>query len=122
MKARVTIQWEIVLCIAGLAIFLIPVLPRTGGFWGINRTWTSLQPDRIRINAVEPSSPASTAGLKPGDYVLEMDNTPVELQAFDERLHKMLLGEEVTLKIERQGQRLNLKGIGEKPRVEAIVM
>ena len=123
MKTRATIQSEIVLCLAGLILFLIPVVTRTGAFWGVNRTWTSLLPDRIRIDAVEPDSPASTAGLKPHDWVLSINDLPVDgIQPFDNELQQIQPGANVTLTVERDGETLILKGVGQKPQVAGVYM
>ena len=123
MKTRTAIQSEIVLCLAGLILFLIPVVTKTGAFWGVNRTWISLLPDRIRIDAVEPNSPASNAGLQPHDWVLSVNDLPMDgVEPFDNELQQMQPGANITLAIQRDNETIILKAVGQMPQVAAVYM
>ena len=115
------LSWEIVLCLVGMAACLVPTVPRTGAFWGISRTWTSLDPGRIHIDEVFPGSPAAAAGLKPGDWVTAVNGRRVEgVEVLDQTLDQMTPGSVVELRGERPGQQLDWRAVGWEPQVEAL--
>ncbi len=61
----------------------------------------------VVVTEVEPDSPSDEAGLKPGDVILEMDQTKVEnLKQFEDRLHQYHKGDIVLLLISRNGSTL----------------
>ena len=58
----------------------------------------------IVILQVEPGSPASEAGLRPGDIIVEADRKPVkDLTAFLDKVHRTDKGESLLLLINREG-------------------
>ncbi len=77
----------------------------------IRRTWlgVGVQPERtnghLLIYHIVPDSPAHRSGLRPGDRLLSIDDTPVMTR---EELYKTLqqyrIGTRVTLSVEREGE------------------
>jgi hypothetical protein len=112
--------WEIALCLLGGVVCLVPTIPRTGSFWGFTRAWTSLVPDKIRINSVAGGSPAEATGLRSGDWILAINDRPVDIKTFDGDFGRMQPGSEVRLRVERAGKQLTLTAVGAEPQVEAV--
>jgi len=106
----------------GLAASLVPVLPKTQPFWGSTRTWTSLNPNEIRINSVEPESPASAAGLSGGDNVLSIDGQLINgWEMWDQMAKRMQPGQQTQLRVKRNGEELTLTAKGIEPQLEAVM-
>lgn len=62
------------------------------------------------IQAVEPDTPAEKAGLKPGDLITAVDNTPVdERQRLVDLIRAHKPGDKVTLNVLRGNQRLTIE-------------
>jgi len=61
-----------------------------------------------QVNAVTANSPAEKAGLKPGDVILAIDNSPAYLYRFIETLEKNP-GKELDIKIQRNEAIIDLK-------------
>jgi len=61
-----------------------------------------------QVNAVTANSPAEKAGLKPGDVILAIDNSPANLYRFIETLEKNP-GKELDIKIQRNEAIIDLK-------------
>jgi S1-C subfamily serine protease len=59
-------------------------------------------PGAVRVDAIEPDSPAARAGLREGDMIIGLDGQPV---ASADRLHQLLdgsrIGREMMLKLLR---------------------
>lgn len=61
------------------------------------------------VSAVVPDSPAERSGVTPGDLLLELAGEPVEVRFFEQvpdfhqRVAKLAVGGEVTLRLERNG-------------------
>jgi PDZ domain len=113
--------WEIVLCVIGVVVCLIPTVPRTGAFWGHLRIWTGINPGKIQIHTVVPGSPADVAGLQSGDWVVAVnDQQFVDFKPFDDALARLQPGSEVKLHVERGGQEFDVRAVGQSPEVEAV--
>jgi Tol biopolymer transport system component len=64
----------------------------------------------VKISGTSKDSPAEKAGLKPGDVIVELANSKVEnLYDYVYCLQAMKANQETTIKINRQGQLMNLK-------------
>ena len=62
--------------------------------------------DGVRISDVDPSSPASQAGLRPGDVVVEVDGERVRsARQFSRLIQESPEGRSVALSVMREGQR-----------------
>lgn len=68
--------------------------------------------------AVEPDSPAAEAGFLPGDRILAIDGSPVESFADIQRVVMLQNGVELTIDVDRSGNRLTLHAT---PRSREIV-
>jgi serine protease Do len=65
------------------------------------------RPTGALVTDVEPGSPAESAGLKPRDIVLSLDNRPVEYaRDFELVFYRRMKGDHVSLKVLRDGQDL----------------
>lgn len=73
--------------------------------------------DGLYVSEVAPGSPADQAGLQPGDVILWMDTgTRVNARDFHTRLRQLTPGTQVTLRVLRDGQQLELRvTIGVRP-------
>ena len=106
----------------GLAASLVPLLPNTHPFWGSNRSWTSLNPHEIRIDSVLPESPVSAAGMEVGDMVQSIDGQPIDgWKMWDQTVEQMQPGQQVQLRVKRNGKELTLTAKGLEPQLEAVV-
>jgi serine protease Do len=79
------------------------------GFLGLQ-----LGPSEFRkglpVMGVLPDGPADKAGLKPGDFITEMDGKAAdELKAFIDAVAAHKPGDEVTLKVLRDGKEMSMK-------------
>jgi serine protease Do len=72
----------------------------------------------VLVQAVEPTSPAELAGIRPGDLVVAFDGEPVtEPAALVLMLTRAAIGTEVPLEIVRDGKRLPVTvQVGRRPR------
>lgn len=72
----------------------------------------------VLVQAVEPTSPAELAGIRPGDLVVAFDGEPVgEPAAFVLMLTRAAIGAEVPLEIVRDGKQLSVTvQVGRRPR------
>jgi hypothetical protein len=69
------------------------------------------------ITGVSPGSPAERGGLKSGDVIVELGGQKVGgLEDFDSALRKFSAGDEVVVVVLRNGQRVELKVVLDKPR------
>ena len=67
-------------------------------------------PSIMVVEATIPGSPAEKAGIKAKDQFIELDGTKVEsLQDYSDRLRAHRAGDEITLKIVREGKEIVLK-------------
>jgi serine protease Do len=88
-----------------------------GENWGdeppLPRSWVGVRgaddPDRCRIESVEANSPASKAGLQPGDIIQKVNGREIQdFAAFRALVAMTRPGEELTLMIERDGTAMSL--------------
>lgn len=64
----------------------------------------------LRLTGVREGSPAAEAGIQPGDVVVEFDGNPIaDIYAYTYALQARNAGDEVTIVVERDGERLTLK-------------
>jgi len=91
-----------------IANFILAIVIFTGVFMVMGKV--IIDP---RIETVVAGSPAEKAGLKPGDRIVEIDGKPI--RSFDDILPIVMLnaGTELTLNVERDGQKLVLKATPE---------
>jgi S1-C subfamily serine protease len=77
-------------------------------------------PATPRIHGVMPGSPAAEAGLQPGDVILAVGGRPVRRGAeLHDRIRRYRAGDEVSLRIARQGRPLELRvRLGARPPAE----
>jgi len=71
----------------------------------------------VLIASVTPNGPAATAGLKAGDAILQIDNTPVtSVQSLGHVLLSKSPGDTVAVMINRGGQQMTVNvTLGELP-------
>jgi Peptidase family M28/PDZ domain len=66
----------------------------------------------LRLTGVRAGSPAATAGLQPGDVVVEFDGKPVaDIYAYTYALQDHQPGDVVTIVVERNGQKLTFRPV-----------
>jgi serine protease Do len=79
------------------------ITPKVAGEYNLSET------SGVVVTAIEPDTPADRAGLKPGDVILEMDQTEVkDSKQFDTRLHEYHKGDIVLFLVNRSGSTLYL--------------
>ena len=62
------------------------------------------------VSSVDASGPAGKAGLKPGDVVLSLNNTPVEsIEALDYRMATLSIGTKATFAVLSKGKQATLE-------------
>ncbi|RVC95614.1 PDZ domain-containing protein, partial [Mesorhizobium sp. M2A.F.Ca.ET.029.05.1.1] len=97
---------------AGLAFFERPyigaefelVTPQIAESLGMEK------PTGALVSSVEGSGPAGKAGLKPGDVILSLNNTPVEsIEALDYRMATLSIGTKATFVVLSKGQQATLE-------------
>lgn len=95
-----------------LGVSWSPVSPQIASYYGLGTTAGAL------IQAVQPNSPASAAGLRPGDVVTAVDGAPIDEQHdFATVLMSHKIGETVKLTVIRGRQTLTLSAkLTERPR------
>ena len=80
------------------------------GLIGIVSRTSDPYEDGTEIAAVRSRSPAESAGIKPGDTMLEVDGTPVRRhQEIRQVLGRFDAGESIDLKLERDGKPIELQ-------------
>jgi len=100
--------------------FVKPAAPATGrvGGEGGARPWFGSVPDfgeakeakGVKFADVQAGSPAQKAGLRPGDILVEFDGKPIQnLYDFTYALRARKAGDEVTVKVLREGQTVEAK-------------
>jgi hypothetical protein len=121
--------WEIVACLVGVTACLIPTVPRTPAFWGLQY---ETGPDHffVYVRGVLPGSPAEASGLEPDDRIEAVEGQARLGRAMlDGALRRMRPGSEVKIKVSRlvpNGpgnlalKEVVVKAVGEEPQAEAI--
>jgi S1-C subfamily serine protease len=62
----------------------------------------------LRLTGVTAGSPADAGGLKAGDFIVELDGKPIkDLYSYSDALYAHKPGDEVTIVLLRDGQRLS---------------
>lgn len=73
------------------------------------------QADGMKLDGVRPGSPAERAGLRAGDFIVKLGNTPIKnVYDYTYALGEMRAGEEVEAVIRRDGKEMTLKITPEK--------
>lgn len=68
------------------------------------------KPTGALVSTVDPAGPAGKAGLKPGDVILSLNNTPVEsIEALDYRMATLSIGTKATFTVLSKGQQATLE-------------
>ncbi|MEI9403984.1 DegQ family serine endoprotease [Mesorhizobium argentiipisi] len=68
------------------------------------------KPTGALVSSVEGSGPAGKAGLKPGDVILSLNNTPVDsIEALDYRMATLSIGTKATFVVLSKGQQATLE-------------
>jgi aminopeptidase YwaD len=71
----------------------------------------------LRLTGVREGSPAAKAGLQPGDVVVEFDGNPIaDIYAYTYALQDKQVGDEVTIVVERNGERVTVRAVLEERR------
>jgi len=71
----------------------------------------------LRLTGVREGSPAAKAGLQPGDVVVEFDGNPIaDIYAYTYALQDKQVGDEVTIVVERNGERVTVTAVLEERR------
>jgi aminopeptidase YwaD len=71
----------------------------------------------LRLTGVREGSPAAKAGLRPGDVVVEFDGNPItDIYAYTYALQATQVGDEVTIVVERDGERITTTAVLEERR------
>jgi serine protease Do len=78
------------------------------------RLGVSSAPDSsgVRVVAVQPGSPAETAGLRPGDYLIQVGDIPVRDPSFGEQFRTRYAkadGTNVPVKVRRGDQTMDMQ-------------
>jgi hypothetical protein len=93
--------------LAGLTASAAPVLPRTGAFWGLLRSWNGVTPHSVGVSKIEPGSPAETIGLQDFDLIAVVNGqTFSTAEQFDALIRQIPSESPVELKIERRSGEL----------------
>jgi len=148
LKARSWTFWQCAVCLGGLTASAVPVLPRTGAFWGILRSWTSITPNCVVVSQVEPGSPAEKIGLQGLDRIDVVNGhtfsaaeqfdgligqisskSPLELKIRrpTAELQRMIAEGKITIDLnktkdfEALENRLTLRGTSAVPEIEAVM-
>lgn len=87
------------------------------GYLGVEITANSVEHGGLRIASVVPGSPASAAGVRPGDFLLTVNRQPaVNARAVSRQIAMTEPGAEMRLEVMRGNQRLALAAIaGTRP-------
>ena len=89
-----------------------PVAARTGSnvYLGSIPDMASGDIKGLKLTGVRAGSPADSAGIKPGDVVVELGGKPVvDLQSYSDALYSYKPGDVVEIVVMRDGRRLPLK-------------
>jgi serine protease Do len=78
----------------------------------LNRVWLGFEPEQapggvaaVLVKEVEKDGPAGRAGLRDGDFIVELDGRPVRsLFGFKKRILRQRKGDRVTLGVRRDGE------------------
>ena len=66
----------------------------------------------LRLTGVREGSPAEAAGLQAGDVVVEFDGRPIaDIYAYTYALRDRRVGDEVTIVVERDGERVTVRAV-----------
>jgi len=66
----------------------------------------------LRLTGVREGSPAAIAGLQAGDVVVEFDGNPIaDIYAYTYALQDRDVGDEVTIVVEREGERITVTAV-----------
>ncbi len=95
-------RWQrFLVYLAGPAMNALLTITLLTGFYMVGFAVDASRFDRPIIGALDPGSPAHTAGLVPGDEILSIDGTP--LQSWEEALYHILLRPEASLLLRVRG-------------------
>ncbi|TGP52601.1 DegQ family serine endoprotease [bacterium M00.F.Ca.ET.159.01.1.1] len=68
------------------------------------------KPTGALVSTVDPAGPAGKAGLKPGDVILSLNNTPVEsIEALDYRMATLSIGTKATFAVLSKGKQATME-------------
>ncbi len=93
------------------------VVKYEGAFLGISQDRKSILTDQVKVYRVVRNSSAEKAGIKRGDVITHMNNTPIKSwKHMVDLLLQYDVGDTITLKIKRKKEELELKvTLGERP-------
>ena len=91
-----------------IANFILAIVIFAALFMIVGKQTTS-----ARVDAVQPGSAAATAGFKPGDVVLSIDNEKIESFADMQRIVSVSAGDTLSIEVDRGGEHLTLKAVPE---------
>jgi S1-C subfamily serine protease len=82
------------------------------GIFGVNVQTQDPYTTKPIVSTVEPGSAADKAGVQPGDRIVEIDGKPIEAQVqLQMRLGGKYEGDVIAVKLERNGQMIDLKAV-----------
>jgi hypothetical protein len=118
---------EMLVCFAGLAVSLVPMLVYSDPFWGVEGfvdkdIFESGNPPGIVVRQLSSESPAALAGLRMGDRVISVNGKEVQFETFRYQMRKIRSGARVAFDVKRGEQMLKLEYQTESPTLDGIVL
>jgi hypothetical protein len=109
---------QILVCIIGFAVSLVPSVLYTDPFWGVEgfmdkEPFAVDSSPGVVLVQIAPDSPAALIGLQRGDRILRVNDKQVDFGTIRRILKEIHPGESIVVDIERGRQPLRLAGSGE---------
>ena len=100
---------QIIVCLVGIVACVVPATLLETGFWG---AWTASDGSipGVRINSIEPDSPASQAGFESRDQLLTINGIEANFNNVDSLWAKSPVGSEVEFRVSRH---VEIRGVAD---------